>query len=309
MVSSSSVRCSPSTALRSNRYRQHDELVGPFATRLQRRIAEEWVSINRDASTGLILLRWARSHPVLADADRVGTLVDRLDAADHETKDAILIALIELFGHRQQLAGRVALQAMLPKLTSFALRDSVTGHLAGSADDRLQGVIGEFWQVLGQYPVERRPARVAANLAMDTFAALKAGAASAEIPLEPANLGRIGGALPALGPRPDEPALRLGAGTGSEINADIDPETAADITLDDLLGWAVRRGVLNRTDAALLAEVYAARPGARGSYRDVAEAYRALAEHTGTNPATLRQRAHRARTRLTLAARAALAAG
>jgi len=287
---SAPVRCSSPPS----RYRQHEEVVGPFPTHLQRRMAEEWVALNRDPSTGLLLARWAVRYPVLARADRPGRLVDAVDAGGHEIKDAILGALVELFQDRRYLAGRITLQAMLPKLAGFAFRDSVTGHVGGSPDDRFQTVIGEFWQVLGQYPTQRRPARVAANLALDTLARLKAAAGVPEIPLPPAELGQmcgVTGAATCGGPE--------SGGDGIDV----------DVTLDDLLDWAVRRGVLGRSDAELLAEVYTAQPGPPGTYRDVAQAYRTLAEQTGTPAATLRQRAHRAKSRLTAAAQQALAAG
>lgn len=88
-----------------------------------------------------------------------------------------------------------------------------------------------------------------------------------------------------------------------------DVEVSSEWNLDELLDWAVDREVVSRADARLLADVYAVKPEARGSCRDVSEAYVSHAASSGVSQAALRQRAHRAKRRLTLAVRTTLAAG
>ena len=59
-----------------------------------------------------------------------------------------------------RLAGRAVLQSQLGRLVRMAGRDARAG-----VDD----YVSAFWCVLARYPLERRPQRIAANLALDTL--------------------------------------------------------------------------------------------------------------------------------------------
>jgi hypothetical protein len=265
----------------ASRYRQHDRITGPYSTTLQQQVAEEWVRLNQDPTMASLLARWARRCPAMVGMSRPADIVDAIDAGCPQVKDELLLALVELFQSGQQLAGRVALQAMLPKLGGYAFRGS-----SAELDERFQAVLCEFWEVLIDYPAERRTAKVAANLSMETWHRLTRSARPPEVPLDPQVLSAV---VPA-------------AGTSS-----LTPGLGVDCDLDQLLTWAVQAEVISTPDAELLARVYLDQPEARGTARDVSAGYRDHAVRTGTSAAALRQRAHRAKQRLAAAVRDARA--
>lgn len=276
----------------ASRYRQHDQVTKPCGTPLQRHVAEEWVRLNQDASVGLVLSRWAARNPVLAPMRRPADVVDAIDAGSFATKDELLRCLVELFQSGQQLAGRIALQAMLPKLAHYAFGTALLARIEACPDDRLHLVLCEFWDVLSTLPVQRRTTRLAANLALETLHRLTRMAPLPELPLDPAALpdlldpGQDGGGAPM---HQVEPASGLAAATVPDCDWD----------LDALVHWAVAQRVLTAEEAGLLRSVYASRGGS--TLRDVSEAYRRQANSTGLSTTTLRQRARRARLRLTAA--------
>ncbi len=274
----------------TTRYRERDQLIHTYCTPQQYDLAHEWIRLNADPATSAVIRRWARSHQVFEGAECPADIVKLIDQGKPDVRDRFLVGLIELFHAGQQLAGRILLQAMLPKLSAFAFRSSVTSRVDNRRDERLQLVLCEFWEVLTAYPIERRRERVAANLALDTLHRLTEVSGSAEVPMDP---DRINLLAPAVADAEAVP--------GSEVSNEW--------SLDDLLDWAVRREVVSSADARLLAEVYSETPEGRGSFRDVSDAYRSHAARTGVNPAALRQRTHRAKRRLATAVNAALAPG
>jgi hypothetical protein len=62
-----------------------------------------------------------------------------------------------------RVAGRVVLQALLGRMVRMALRDP-----RSSVDDYL----ALLWCVINNYPLQRRPVRIAANLSLDTLKAV-----------------------------------------------------------------------------------------------------------------------------------------
>lgn len=59
-----------------------------------------------------------------------------------------------------ELAGRIVLQTMLGKLVLMARRDH---------QHSIEDYVGTLWAQLGRYRLDRRPNRIAANLALDTL--------------------------------------------------------------------------------------------------------------------------------------------
>jgi DNA-directed RNA polymerase specialized sigma24 family protein len=80
-------------------------------------------------------------------------------------KDAVLLVLL-IRAPREQLAGRVVLQAMLPGLKSLSGR---LAHSVVSFEELWQILFACLWERIVTYPVDRRPSRVAANLLRDTL--------------------------------------------------------------------------------------------------------------------------------------------
>lgn len=117
----------------------------------------EWAHLEARATVA----RWAATHPVLAGC---GTPDDVL-AAIRRTPDPALGALLHEDRQGCPHAARVVLQAMLGKVVLLAARDPYA-----TAEE----YAAQLWLVIRAYPIERRPARIAANLALDTRKAVRA---------------------------------------------------------------------------------------------------------------------------------------
>ncbi|MBB1495156.1 hypothetical protein J4N02_01235 [Propioniciclava sp. MC1595] len=116
---------------------------------------DEWSTLADEPAP----LSW-RAVPALP----LGTLGDVL-AGVRSAPDTVLLALLGLQAEGDALAGRVVVQAMLPKMILMAVRDD-----GADVDDYLAAL----WVRVATYPVARRPRRVAANLALDTLKSVKA---------------------------------------------------------------------------------------------------------------------------------------
>lgn len=115
---------------------------------------------------------WGRlSSQKAPDAWRVGgacparaqTLSEVLDAV-RSHPDEVLRALVTASLGGDSSAGRVVIQAMLPKMILMAKRD---------AEHDLGAYLAALWERVQTYPLGRRPNRIAANLALDTLKMVK----------------------------------------------------------------------------------------------------------------------------------------
>jgi DNA-directed RNA polymerase specialized sigma24 family protein len=65
-----------------------------------------------------------------------------------------------------ELAARIVLQRILPPLIAIAGR---RGHIVhGGFNAAFNEILGQAWILIRQYPVDRRPAKIASNLVRDT---------------------------------------------------------------------------------------------------------------------------------------------
>ncbi|GAB3708455.1 RNA polymerase sigma factor [Mariniluteicoccus flavus] len=119
----------------------------------------EWSQL--DLAAHATVARWALAHRALAGCR---SLDDVLEAIRRDP-DAALGALLAEDRQGGAYAGRVVLQAMLGKVVAMASRD------AGATAEEYAA---QLWLVIRAYPLERRPERIAANLALDTLKAVKA---------------------------------------------------------------------------------------------------------------------------------------
>lgn len=130
----------------------------------------EWLDLQHQAAPA----PWADALP-----PGVRSLGDAVGAVRHDP-DAVLLALLRLQAGGDRLAGRVLVQAMLPKLVLMAVRDD-----QASFDDYLAAL----WERVATYPIARRPRRVAANLALDSLKSVKASRPNAvrrsPLPVDP----------------------------------------------------------------------------------------------------------------------------
>lgn len=120
----------------------------------------EWARLQEDADAAAACARWATRSVVLSGCRRPQDVVDRVRAAP----DEVLLVLLEDAVRGGALAGRVVLQAMLPKVVLMASLDA-----AAEVDDYLTAL----WCEVAAYPVRRRRSSVAANLALDTLKSVR----------------------------------------------------------------------------------------------------------------------------------------
>lgn len=107
----------------------------------------------------MTLACWAERHPELHGCRDLEQILTAIRASPDRTM-LVLLREHRAGGSDGELAGRVVLQTMLGKMVRMAAGDP----RAGLAD-----YITQLWLVIQRYPVDRRPYRVAANLALDTL--------------------------------------------------------------------------------------------------------------------------------------------
>ncbi|PSL01375.1 hypothetical protein CLV30_114105 [Haloactinopolyspora alba] len=223
------------------------------------RLNVEWARLRHDDTAAAAVASWARVHPALAGCASPGDVEHRVVSAP-ERADDVLLALVRLAHDGDDLAGRTVLQLMLGK----ALR--IAGTRAGQdpRPDLEHAAISALWTTIATYPVERRPGRVAANIAMETLRLVSAELAHrrCETPASPDDVD-----LTAAPARP-----------------------RADVELMNLLVWAVERGTVTAADATLVLDIYSPAPGESGGT--------AAAERHGLSWPAARQRASRAARRI-----------
>ena len=232
------------------------------------RLNDEWDRLCAgDAATTAAVARWAAAHTPLAGCRDLGD-VEAAVATGRHGADAVLLALLRLAHDGDTLAGRTVLQLMLGKAIRIA-----GGHAGRDSRDSLEhAAVAALWTVIATYPTERRPTKVAANIAMDTLGAVSRELAHrrSETPTEPDTLASVLGSGPAT------------------------PDDAVDLT--ELLAWAADTGAITVADAGLLLDIYAPAAGFEGGA--------AAAERAGISWAAARQRASRAVRKIALAVRA-----
>ena len=104
---------------------------------------------------------WGHRHHELAGCGDLAAVL-RTVRAD---PDPVLGALLSENAAGCAVAGRVVLQALLPKMVLMAGRDPQAG---------LDDYLGALWLRICDYPLERRPRQIAANLTLDTLKAVHA---------------------------------------------------------------------------------------------------------------------------------------
>lgn len=228
--------------------RSDDSLVG--------QLNAEWIRLCADAATSAAPGRW-RIPAVTALAD--------VELAVRRDADGVLLALLRLGQAGDALALRAVFQLMLGK----AVRIAATHAGRDSRASLEQAAVTALWTVVAGYPAERRPVKVAANIAMDTLRLTVNELAHQrhETPAGPEHLHPV-------------------------ASTDAPP----DLELFELLAWAVGNGTISHHEATLLVDIYAPPAGQPGG--------KAAAERHGLSWAAARQRASRATRRIADAVRA-----
>lgn len=117
------------------------------------------------------LAEWTATEPALAGADDLGGVLVLI----RENADDVLSALLRLGSAGQLLAHRVVLQTMLGMVV----------RLCATRPALLPEAISELWLAIVDYPLERRPRAIAANLAWTVRRALHTVAPPVPPPAEP----------------------------------------------------------------------------------------------------------------------------
>lgn len=132
-----------------------------------RRWDEEWEALAPPGRT--VPSTWVLACRSLSEGTWIAE-VPQVVAAD---ADAVLLGLLRLHRTGDDVAGRVVLRAMMPKAVRMALCD---------AESALSDYVAALWEQISVYPIERRPRRVAANLALDTLKTVKSLRACRGVP-------------------------------------------------------------------------------------------------------------------------------
>lgn len=125
-----------------------------------RRMDAEWAALQEDAQAVEACRWWAAGAAVLVGCTTPGEVLARVTTAP----DAVLGHLLHEASAGDRLAARVVLQALLPKVVRMASVDP-----GAAVDD----YVTAMWCQIVTYPCARRPASVAANLALDTLKAVR----------------------------------------------------------------------------------------------------------------------------------------
>ena len=252
------------------------------AASLAGRLNHEWACLAAGPAASAALSRWAPAWPALAG---LGSLDDVLSliAADPARRDAVLLALLELAQAGDGLAGRTVLQVMLGKAVRVAGTIVRRDDVRGDREEALARAVAALWQAIATYPVTLRPARVAANLALDTVGISQRGHTGSS------HLRRSYREVPVADVGSVRPAVQR--------DRDVDDvHGPTDAQLLTVLAWAVRTGVVDLDEALLLARVYSLDDHGRPADG------RAVAEQAGISWPALRQRCRRLARRIGVAA-------
>lgn len=130
------------------------------------------------------LTKIKQRHPALEAIHDVDDLLALLrdPRADPDRKDAVLLALLKEHQREGGEAFALLAVAMFPKLEHIhrarchRVTTGARKHLSllrEEVNDLWGRVVGAFAEALDRYPIDRRPAKVAANIEGDTLAALR----------------------------------------------------------------------------------------------------------------------------------------
>ncbi|MCB9387571.1 MAG: hypothetical protein H6517_07075 [Microthrixaceae bacterium] len=127
---------------------------------------QEWERLAESVHGRRAVRGWGAGEPFFDGVRSLGALVERINERGRaEESDAIILVLLR-HAAEDDLAARTVLQAMMPAIKNLTSKFSTCG--AWSAEETAAVVVAAMWERIRTYPIERRPRKVAANLALDT---------------------------------------------------------------------------------------------------------------------------------------------
>ncbi len=147
-------------------------------------LERDWEGLAAGVRGRRVLASWARRHPLLAPHTSLEGLDPHLDRLAPGHADPYLRALLT----EAQQGDRMAVRVLVHRFRFVAL--SLARHYRpalGSAEDAAAATLTVLCGEIARYPLDRRPQRVAANLALDTRKRLHAAcsrARPATVPLD-----------------------------------------------------------------------------------------------------------------------------
>lgn len=197
-------------------------------------LGAEWVRLDAEQSTRVLLRQWARRHPALIGFSSLADLLDGLDAADRDTSHAIMLALLRAHRQGSAVAGHTIVQAMLPKACSVA-----TSTRGRDVETKISDAVSTLWETLAGLDLARPPGNLPAHLGLEMLHAVTAPtrAPATEVPTDDVS-------VLAAAPRDVD-----GAATDAVRHLD---GLDADSDLATVLAWSIQHGLIRPDDAAFL---------------------------------------------------------
>lgn len=140
------------------------------------RLEREWRLLNDDPRVGRLVSAWFAGLPgaaVLCPQDVVDLVVRAYLDGDYVRQDRMLTELLQHAagdGPDRDVAWRVVVQVLLPKVKRATVSQQREGW---SWDETFSVVVTALFEIVGTYPVSRRPRRVYNNLFLDTLHAAR----------------------------------------------------------------------------------------------------------------------------------------
>lgn len=133
-------------------------------------LEREWdrLAVERRAAA-----RLGKACAVAGNATELASLEAYVRAAGPADADRVLVALAGPASAGGRLEARVLLQLLLPGVRRLARR----WWALGARDEREAAAVAAVWGRICSYPVDRRPAKVAANILMDAEKELRKASA------------------------------------------------------------------------------------------------------------------------------------
>jgi hypothetical protein len=243
------------------------------------RVAGSWADLVIRLNAGSALTRWSEQEPALAGLTCAEDIVAATAAGTApERSDEVLAALVRMAatdGGGEPDAVLLVLHLLSPGVKAMAAR------YAGLSPDLMAAIVSELAARIAAFPWRRRHRAVAANLLLDTRAAIlrelrprqsRGFSGGEELPLDPAEIYA----------HLEDRVIR------GDVDDVRDPAQSDDgPDLRELLSWALRGGVARHEDLRLLLELETAREHVRAPRLVVAAAH-------GISEKTVRRRRDRA---------------